>query len=269
MSQTNSISAQAMEITASLVTYKNDPEILHSLMSSLIESEQVDIKLWVVDNSPTPALEDFFACYSWVNYYYNQGNNIGFGAAHNLALRQIEKSDYHIILNPDVFFEANVIQELINYLENQKAVGLISPKIFFPSGELQYLCKRYPSLFVLFARRFIPKPFQGLLKKRLDWYEMRETGYNRVMDVPYLSGCFMLFRKKYLDEIGYFDENIFMYLEDADITLRMSQKYRAVFYPYVHIYHHWAKGSYKSFRLMLITIQSAFYFFQKHGLRII
>lgn len=258
-----------MEITASLVTYKNDPDILHSLLSSLMESKQVEIQLWVIDNSPTPSLEDFFTPYNFVNYYYNQGKNIGFGAAHNLALKQIKISDYHIILNPDVFFEANVIDELVNYMEANPDIGLISPKIFFPSGELQYLCKRYPSLLVLFARRFIPKRFQRLVKKRLDWYEMRETGYDRAMDVPYLSGCFMFFRKQYLDEIGYFDEKFFMYLEDADITLRMSQKYRAVFYPHVHIYHHWAKGSYKSLRLMLITIQSAFYFFQKHGLRII
>jgi len=258
-----------MEITASLVTYQNDPAMLRALINSLINSKQVNLKLWVIDNSPTPSLEDFFSPYNFVHYHYNQGNNIGFGAAHNLALKQIKTADYHIILNPDVFFEATVIYELINYMEANPDIGLISPKIFFPSGDLQYLCKRYPSLFVLFARRFIPKPFQQLIKKRLDWYEMRETGYDRVMDVLYLSGCFMLFRKKYLDEIGYFDENIFMYLEDADITLRMSQKYRAVFYPYVHIYHHWAKGSYQSFRLMLITIQSAFYFFQKHGLRII
>ena len=48
---------------------------------------------------------------------------------------------------------------------------------------------------------------------------MRDVGYDKITDVIYLSGCFMLFRKEYLDEIGYFDENIFMYFEDADITI--------------------------------------------------
>ncbi len=75
----------------------------------------------------------------------------------------------------------------------------------------------------------------------------------------------MLFRRKHLDEIGYFDENIFMYLEDADITLRMSKKYRAIFYPYVQIFHYWAKGSHKSVKLILIAIRSAIYLFNKHG----
>jgi GT2 family glycosyltransferase len=94
---------------------------------------------------------------------------------------------------------------------------------------------------------------------------MRDMGYDKTAEVLYLSGCFMLFRKKYLDEIGYFDEDIFMYFEDADITLRMAKKYKTVFYPHVHIFHHWAKGSYKALNLTIINIQSAIYFFNKHG----
>ena len=59
-----------------------------------------------------------------------------------------------------------------------------------------------------------------------------------------------------------------MYLEDADINLRMAKKYKTVFYPHVHIFHHWAKGSYKSLKLTIINIQSAIYFFNKHGWKI-
>ena len=134
---------------------------------------------------------------------------------------------------------------------------------------LIYLCKRYPSLFILFARRFLPKQLHFLFQNYLDWFEMRDMGYDKITDVIYLSGCFMLFRKKYLDEIGYFDENIFMYFEDADITIRMSEKYRSVFYPHVQVFHHWAQGSYSSWKLALINIQSALYFFRKHGWKII
>ena len=230
----------------------------------------IKISLSVVDNSPSPELAKIFDTLNAfdVDYFYNNGLNFGFGKAHNLALGRGKEYDYHLVMNPDVYFEPNVLVELVNYLEENLDVGLIQPKIYYPHGEIQYLCKRYPSVFLLFARRFIPKPLQKLFKNYLDWYEMRDIGYERIIDVPYLSGCFMLLRRKYLDEIGFFDDNIFMYLEDADLTLRMSQKYRSIFYPHVHIYHHWAKGSYKSFRLMLVTIQSSFYLFRKHGWRI-
>ncbi|MBD2353375.1 glycosyltransferase family 2 protein [Tolypothrix sp. FACHB-123] len=253
-----------MTLTASLVVYKNNPEMIKDAVNSLLNTS-IEVKLYVIDNSPSPDLKNIFYNLNNVDYHYNNGNNLGFGKAHNVALSLLPDSDYHLVLNPDVFFENNVIPELIKYLEHNQDIGLISPKIYYPSGEIQYLCKNYPSLFLLFARRFIPQTFQFLMKNYLARYEMRETGYKEVMNVTYLSGCFMFFRRKYLDEIGYFDENIFMYLEDADITLRMAKKYRTVFYPYVHIVHHWAKGSYKSFKLTLINIQSAFYFFNKHG----
>lgn len=252
-----------LTLSASLVLYQNDPHIVHRAVTSLL-STPLNIKLAIIDNSPLPELSSVFSDFN-VNYHFNCSKNIGFGRAHNFALRKLVTCDYHLVMNPDVYFESNVLPEMIQYLEEHQNIGLISPKICFPNGEIQYLCKRYPSVLLLFARRFLPRWLQFPLKKRMDWYEMRETGYDKIMNVSYLSGCFMLFRRKHLDEIGYFDENIFMYLEDADITLRMSKKYRAIFYPYVQIFHYWAKGSHKSVKLGLITIRSAIYLFNKHG----
>ncbi|MFN9734309.1 MAG: glycosyltransferase family 2 protein, partial [Microcystis sp.] len=127
------------------------------------------------------------------------------------------------------------------------------------------LCKRQPTVLTLFIRRFIPKKMQFLFKKRLDWYEMRDISYNQIMEVPIISGCFMLFNRKYLDEIGYFDKNMFMYFEDYDLTLRMSKKYKTILYPHVNIYHHWARGAHNSTKLAIVFAQSAVYFFNKHG----
>jgi GT2 family glycosyltransferase len=254
-------------ISASLVLYKNNPDMVHKAVLSTINT-LLKINLCVVDNSPSPELGTLFKDLE-VDYYYNNANNVGFGKAHNLAISRCGIADYHLVINPDIYFDENVIIKLIDHLENNPDIGLIQPKIYFPSGETQYLCKRYPTLFALFARRFIPQQLQFLVKSYIDWYEMRDMGYEKIENVIYLSGCFMLFRKKYLDEIGYFDENIFMYLEDADITLRMAKQYKTVFYPHVHIFHHWAKGSYKSWKLTIINVQSAIYFFNKHGWKLL
>jgi len=253
-----------ISISVSLVLYKNNSDMVYKTVLSVINTP-LKINLCIVDNSPSPDLETVFQDLEGVDYHYNNGDNVGFGKAHNIAISKCEASDYHLVLNPDIYFDIDVILKLIDYLETNKEVGLVQPKILFPSGEIQYLCKRYPTLFALFARRFLPKQLQFLLKNYLDWYEMRDIGYDKIAEILYLSGCFMLFRKKYLDKIGYFDENIFMYLEDADITMRMAEKYKTVFYPDVHIFHHWARGSHNSLKLTIITIQSAIYFFNKHG----
>jgi GT2 family glycosyltransferase len=256
-----------MKINASLVLYNNKPHMISEVVSSLLNTS-LQINMCVVDNSPVSALSNLFDNLEHVSYIHTP-ENPGFGKSHNLAISKLGDADYQIILNPDVYFNPQVIPVLIDYLDKNTDVGLIQPKICFPNGDTQYLCKRYPSLFILFARRFMPKQLHFLFQSYLDWFEMRDMGYNKTTDVIYLSGCFMLFRKEYLDEIGYFDENIFMYFEDADITLRMSQKYRSVFYPHVQVFHHWAQGSYSSWKLALINIQSAFYFFRKHGWKII
>ena len=249
-------------LSVSLVTYKNNVNQIIEVLESL-EKTQVPHLAVVVDNSPTSSL--LSEIFSFKIDYHHNPSNPGFGASHNLAISKAGHSDYHLVLNPDAYFDSNVIPELLKYMDKNLDVGLIQPKICFPDGEIQYLCKRYPTFFAMLGRRFVPKPLQPLIKSYSDWYEMRDMGYDKISEVVYLSGCFMLFRTAYLKEIGCFDDNFFMYLEDADITLRMSKKYKTIFYPHVQIFHHWARGSYSSVRLTWVMFQSVFYFFNKHG----
>jgi len=85
------------------------------------------------------------------------------------------------------------------------------------------------------------------------------------MDIPYLSGCFMLFRVSALRTVGLFDERFFMYPEDIDITRRMHTEYRTVFYPAATIVHDHARESYKSKRALWIHITNLIKYFNKWG----
>ena len=114
-------------------------------------------------------------------------------------------------------------------------------------------------------RRFLPKTLQGLTEKRTERFELRFTGYNREMNVPYLSGCFMLFRNSALREVGLFDERFFMYPEDIDITRRVNTKFRTVFFPGALIVHDHARESYKSWRGMWIHVSNMARYFNKWG----
>ena len=161
-----------MQLTASLVLYKNDPEIVIQAIKSLF-STPIEINLSVVDNSPSDELKKIFDNFQEydIDYYFNNGNNVGFGQAHNLAIARSKNYDYHLVINPDVYFDNNVITELIHYLDKHQDVGLITPKISYPNGDIQYLCKRQPTVLTLFIRRFIPKKMQFLFKKRVvSWF---------------------------------------------------------------------------------------------------
>lgn len=245
-----------MNITASLVLYQNPEEELRALLHAL-EGSTADVRLTVVDNSPTQALAPLFAAHD----YHWSGHNLGFGAAHNLAFDRIGTSDMHLILNPDITFGPDVIATLADFMAGHPDVACIAPKVFYRDGSLQRLCKLLPTPLNLFSRRFCPP-----LAERLDRdYEMRAFDYGHRIDLPCASGCFMAVRTERLRQAGGFDTRYFMYMEDIDLSRRLAQTGRVVFLPEARIEHGFAKASYRNRKLMLAHIQSAVRYFNKWG----
>ncbi len=251
-----------MFITISLVTYHNSFEDLRKVMDSikLIKEEYI---LYVVDNSSDRKIE--VLCQGKKIQYIKNKTNIGFGAAHNVAIKEAIKleSNFHLIVNPDIYFDENVIEEVISFFQANENIGLVMPKVLFPNGDTQYLCKLLPTPSDLFLRRFIP--FKNFKKKHNYKYELRFSGYNKIMNVPCLSGCFMLCRTNILKEVEGFDERFFMYLEDNDLCRRIHLKYETLFLPNVYVYHKYEKGSYKNYKLLKFHIFSAIKYFNKWG----
>ncbi|WP_454879151.1 glycosyltransferase family 2 protein [Sphingobacterium detergens] len=252
-----------IRISGSIVLYQNDRSILLEAINSFLESTIVE-KLHLIDNSPENGLKDITTDKRVV--YYHNPSNPGFGAAHNIAMKWAisEGFTYHLILNPDVYYAKGVLEELTEYLEMNPEIGNIMPKVLYPNNEVQLLCKLLPTPYDWIGRRF--NPFKKMVERRNDLFELRFTNYDQIMDVPYLSGCFMYLRISALQKIGLFDEGIFMYGEETDLCRRLIDGgYRTIFYPKVHIYHHFEKGSHKSWRLTKIGMQSAIYYFNKWG----
>jgi GT2 family glycosyltransferase len=253
-------------INVSIVLFKNDQDLVKKAIYSCVNSVLIN-RIYLIDNSPTDILSCLASLDSRIEYIFNNAN-LGFGKAHNIALkRSIEENiPYHLVLNPDVYFEGGVLEELHHFMENNPDVGLVMPKVLYPDGTLQYLCKLLPTPLDLFGRRFLNfGPFRKIVEKRNEVYELRFTGYDKIMEVPYLSGCFMFIRTEVLKKVGLFDERFFMYLEDTDLSRRIHRVAKTVYYPYVYVYHEYGKGSYKSLKLLYYHIKSAIKYFNKYG----
>nr|WP_320119058.1 glycosyltransferase family 2 protein [uncultured Marinifilum sp.] len=249
-------------ITGSIVTYHNPIGDIQKVIESFFKYS-CDSILFIVDNSLDNSLSELCTD-SRIKYIFNNAN-IGFGAAHNIAIKQAisMNSKYHIILNPDISFSEGVIESLENKLNINSEIGSIMPKIKYPNGETQYLCKLLATPFDLLLRRFIP--FQSFVAKRNKKYEFRFSDYNSEMEVPSLSGCFMFVRTSILEQIGGFDERYFMYLEDLDLCRRIGEVSKTVYYPAVEVTHAYEKGSYKNKKLLWFHISSAVKYFNKWG----
>lgn len=256
-----------MTVTASIVLYNNNYEIVKKAVKSFLNNK-LNTLLYLVDNSPNDSLKSLVNLNERAIIYIPSHSNPGFGAAHNIAIKEAFKinSKYHVILNPDIYFDNGELEKMVNFMDENSNIGQLMPKILYPNGSIQYLCKTNPTPFLLFARRFLPKFFQQIFKEKMDKYEYKDRDYNQIIyNVPYFSGCFMFFRISTLKHIGLFDEKIFMYIEDADITRRMLFYAKTVYYPNAQVYHHYEKGSYKNFKLMLYNIHGAIIYFNKWG----
>ncbi|HWV73123.1 MAG TPA: glycosyltransferase, partial [Pseudosphingobacterium sp.] len=139
-----------MNITAAIVLYENDEAMLVQAINSCLASSLIS-KLYLIDNSETQKLAHLKKD-ERIEYIHNS-KNIGFGAAHNIAIHQTN-STYHLILNPDISFSTGVIEQLAAFMEKHPDIGTVMPKILYNQGEIQRLCKLLPSPINLFGRRF-------------------------------------------------------------------------------------------------------------------
>jgi len=266
------------ELLISIVIYHSDIHILHQTVKSLRLSLQkahdedllVGADLVIVNNGNNEFDSDRLAKLFDESDYLkldiiNPGKNVGYGRGHNIACKS-EEAKYHLILNPDVVIEENAVTEAIKFMNGNPKTGMIAPKVFCPSGERQYLCKRYPTVLDLLIRGFAPLGIKKIFNKRLKHYEMQGVTEEHVKNnIPIVSGCFMFCRREALDSINGFSPDFFLYFEDFDLSWRMShQHWEIIYVPTVIITHYGGGASKKGIKHVILFISSAFKFFNMH-----
>ena len=251
------------DITCSIVLYHTDISELNSIVDTLLKSE-LNLKIFLIDNSKTNILRNAVVSDS-VEYIFNN-KNVGYGAGHNIAIkRAYGLSKLHLVINADIAFDPIILAKGFNYIVDNDDVIMLSPQIVSNDGDLQHFCRLLPTPFDLVVRRFVPDIFVKSFKHRLDRYLLLDKDYSKPMVVPNLPGCFMLVKTDVLNQIGGFDENFFMYVEDVDLTRRLHQQGKTLYYPEIKITHGLARGSYKFSKLLIYHIKSAIYYFNKWG----
>jgi hypothetical protein len=140
---------------------------------------------------------------------------------------------------------------------------MAAPKILYPDGSLQYVCRLLPTPANLFLRRFLPKA--SWTRKADQRYELRWWAHDRVASIPYFQGSFMLLRTDLCNSIGGFDERFFLYGEDIDLTRRIHQLAETLYVPTACITHEYRRYSNHSLLGTWYGIQNNCRYFNKWG----
>lgn len=270
-----------LSLSASLVIYKPELATLERTLLALQEAARVAkqdrellLELTLVDNSCDAALHEHLgqwlearraAMSDWTVSLLLSPGNIGYGRGNNLVI-EAARSDYHLVVNPDLFVAPDALREALRFLEDHPETGLLTPAVFGEDGERHYLCKRHPTLLVMFLRSFSPKWLQSWFRPTLAEFEMLDCDYEKpIFGVEYPTGSCMFFRTSVLQRIKGFDPDYFLHYEDADIGRRTLQVAGVVYVPSVKVVHQWARDTHRSWASRLVTVRSGLLYWRKWG----
>lgn len=275
-----------MRLSASIVTYRSNIELFKSLSESLICAVRrarcefpIVADLIVVINDTrdedcaaiehaVDAMRKCAPAYICLRVVKGHGN-VGYGAGQNRALATVA-SDYHLILNPDVFLEEDALLEGLRYLQEHPEVAMLVPQGFDPQNEYARLSKRHPSLLVLLLRALAVRSSDGLLGRRVARYTYGgELPCDTPKSVTLASGCFMLCRTDVLKRVNGFDDRYFLYFEDYDLSLRMKSYGAIVELPQARITHYGGHTARRDLRRIGHFVRSGVRFFNRYGWRIV
>lgn len=276
----------AIRLSASIVTFRSDVHLFSALSESLIcavkrarSAYSVVADLIVVINDTreedVAAIETAVECFrasapEYVRLRIVKGHgNVGYGAGQNLAIETVS-SDYHLILNPDVFLEKDALLEGLRYLDEHAEVAMLVPQGFDPQNEYARLSKRHPSLLVLLLRAMAVRSSDGMLGRRVARYTYGgELPCDAPKSITLASGCFMLCRTDTLKKVNGFDERYFLYFEDYDLSLRVKNYGAIVELPQARITHYGGHTAQRDLRRVAHFVRSGVRFFNRYGWRIV
>lgn len=248
-------------LTASIVTYHTPLPELDAAIASLAGADLV----WVVDNGSDAATAARCAGMGR-RVIYRAATNRGYGAGHNIAIREaLERgSDYHLVVNADVTFDPSMLARAAEFMDRRPEIGLLHPRLRYPSGQEQMSVRLLPTPLDLIARRFLPR---ALFARRLDRYELRGHNRSAELEGAYVQGSFMLMRAATLRATGLFDERFFLYPEDIDLSRRIAAtgRWKVVYSPLFEAVHAHQAASYRSWHMLRIHIVNMIRYFNKWG----
>ena len=201
-------------------------------LNSIYETvKDIDVEIYVVDNNSTDgsqaAVKNGFPD---VKLMENE-TNTGFGYANNQALR-IMQGRFAVLLNSDAVLKENSVKRLLAFMTTTPRAGIAGVQLLNDDGSRQNSIDNFPSTETeIFNKSILRFFFSGK-------YPSKNRSYQDPIEVDSVIGACMMVRKEAMDDVGVFDEDYFIFLEETDWCFRMNKKGWKVFHvPDAEVFH--------------------------------
>lgn len=208
-------------VIAIVVAYNSAAE-LPACLASLQAQRGVSVEVHVVDNASSDASaelvrRDFPRARLTVN-----ARNVGFAGGNNQVLER-ERAPFYALVNPDTVLPPDAVAACVAHLERHPRVGMAATKLVNPDGSLQPSCHAFLGLRNLLgetfgAHRLVPR-FRALSSLHMPWFD-----HDRVAEVDWIQGAYLVVREEIVRTVGGFDPDFFMYGEEMDWCRRIRDE---------------------------------------------
>lgn len=253
-----------MDLSIIIVNY-NTKELTLQCLKSIYEFNKgvKSFEVFVVDNNSTDdSVKAIKQQFKNVILIENR-SNVGFSKANNQAMKQA-KGEYILLLNSDTIIKENTLSVMLQYMQQNKAVGAAGCEVMLPDGMLDKACHRgFPTPSASFYYML------GLAKKypnnpKFNQYHKSYLNMLKIHEIDCLVGAFMFVRAETIKQIGMLDENFFMYGEDIDWCYRIKEAgWKIIYNPTVSIIHYKGASSRKKPVKIIYEFHRAMFLFHK------
>ncbi len=238
---------------------------MHALESIQKALLNIPHEIFVVDNASVDgSVEMIKKQFPQIKLIENN-SNIGFAAANNKAMKEAG-GEFVVLINPDTIVQEDTFFSLIKFMESHPDAGAATCKILNPDGS-----------FSVDSRHSIPTPLTAFWKqiglnrlfpgsKTFARYNLTYMDENEINPVDAISGSFMFIRRVVFKNVGFLDEDYFMYCEDVDYCYRIAREGWKIYYvPESSIIHYKGESTKKNNLDYVLNFNKSLYiFYKKH-----
>lgn len=254
-----------MSLAISIINY-NSKDLLIKLLSQLETQIAPSTQVWVVDNASPDDFREIVRKQFPKFRFIQSKENGGFAKGHNLVLKQL-KTEYALIINPDTEISGDSVNEMVKFMDDNPKCAIASCKIVGYDGIINSNGGNFPFGFSLINWLFNLEMIPLIGKYLPNFHRMGSNYYNKKASVDWVGGTFMMARLEALKKVGYFNEDYFMYFEDADLCYKLKKMgFEIMINPSITIKHKGGASSqdprFAQFRGELSGLKI---FYQSHG----
>ncbi|MDD4655774.1 MAG: glycosyltransferase family 2 protein [Bacteroidales bacterium] len=215
------------EPLVSIITVNYNQSVVTSQLLDTLENLTYNqYEIIVVDNGSTKDNPEWLkAKYPSINLI-KSGQNLGFAGGNNVGIKA-SKGEYLLFINNDTEVPANFIEPMVQLMENNNSIGMVSPKIKFHWD---------PSI-IQYAGFTKMSPIT-IRNQSIGYLQKDSATYNTTMETHSIHGAAMMVKKEVINKIGLMPQIYFLYYEEHDWAVKAKREgYKLYYCAQSHILH--------------------------------